>query len=136
MDQTHSVFMPGLTRRGPVYNAMGALPTVSPMIKYALMAGLLYLGAKKQIPFGILGGAGAAFAIWKLLPDAGGGAAAASGAPSATDISNLTVGAGDIAPTDFSQIPMPSGINFPTGSISGYQIGNPSQYEAPKAWQG
>lgn len=118
MDQTHSVFMPGLTRRGPVYNAMGALPAISPMVKYALMAGLVYLGATKKLPFGIAGGAGAAFAVWKLFPDVT-ASTAASGAPTAADISNLTAGAGNIVPPEFS--PSMPNVNFPSGSIAGYE---------------
>jgi hypothetical protein len=109
MDQTHSVFMPGLTRRGPVYNSAGenafgalTMPTLSPMIKYAIMAGLVYLGAKKKIPFGLYGGIGAAFAVWQLFPDA----------------SSLVPASG---------VPMPN-VQFPAGSISGMY--NPTNYSA------
>jgi hypothetical protein len=118
MDQSHSVFMPGLTHRGPVYNAtwgfMGDLrnqPSWSPphivnrgfgnvvnrqfrthpirnrafagvtnrpfaglgdlssdMLTYGLMAGLLYLGYKKQLPGGLAAGAAAAAAVWYFMP--------------------------------------------------------------------
>lgn len=66
MEQSHSVFAPGLTARGPVYNAMDGLPTVSPMVKFGLIGALLYLGMNKKIPM-IAAGAGA-FAIWQMLP--------------------------------------------------------------------
>lgn len=71
MNQMNSVFMPGLSARGPVYGAdasFGALPTLSPMMKYGLMAGLAYLGYKKTIP--MVAGIGLALALWKFLPDA------------------------------------------------------------------
>jgi hypothetical protein len=123
MDQTHSVFMPGLTRRGPVYNEagtgdlLGALPTVSPTVKYALMAGLAYLGYRKTIPLYVA--AIGAFALWKFLPDAATPSVTpASGAPNATDIANAAAGAGIIVPPDFSSVQMPD-VNFPAGSIAG-----------------
>jgi hypothetical protein len=80
------------------------------------MAGLVYLGMAKKLPFGTIGGAAAAFAVWQLFPATA--AAAASGAPTAADISTLTTGAGDIVPPEFSP-PMPT-VNFPAGSIAGY----------------
>src|SRR5882672_4521177 len=96
--QKNSVFQPGLTARGPVYNAtppgFGALPALSSPIKYGLIAALLYLGYAKKIPFGLPGGAAAAFAVYQFFPDAA--AAAAAGAPSAADIAASTAGAGNI----------------------------------------
>lgn len=103
--QENSVFMPGLTARGPVYNGMGALPVLSPMIKYGLMAGLLYLGYKKKLPLGVTGGLVAAAAIWKLFPDAA--PVAASGAPTAADIAASTAGSSNIAQPDFSDVTPP-----------------------------
>jgi hypothetical protein len=127
MNQTNSVFMPGLTRRGPVYNALGAnhgrnylnglgaylsaLPAIPSFAKYALMAGLLYLGYDKKLPFGVAGGAAAAFAVWQFFPDAS--APAASGAPTAADINVSTAGAGMVTP-DISSV-----LALPTPSLSG-----------------
>lgn len=120
--QTNSIFQPGLTFRGPVQNSPGqgyaglgalGLPILPPMVKYGLMAGLLYLGYKKKIPFGLPGGAVAAFAIWQFLPNAA--PAAASGAPSAADIAASTAGASDIAPPDFASVTPPA-VNMPAMS--------------------
>lgn len=72
MEQSNSVFMPGLTARGPVYGGsdglLGAMPTVSPMVKYGIMAAVAYLGYKKKIP--MAAALLAEFAVWKFLPDA------------------------------------------------------------------
>jgi len=119
MDQTNSIFMPGLTRRGPVYNAsysFAGLPAVSPVMKYGIMAALLYLGAKKKLPFGLYGGAAAAFAVYQFFPDAS-SVTPASGAPSASDIASLTAGSSTVQTPDISP-PMPN-VGFPSGSISG-----------------
>jgi hypothetical protein len=141
VEQSHSVFMPGLTRRGPVYNAsdgayglgsmparrfpsqpfsldylggttqpvapilnpamLGALPSLPPMLKYALVAGLLWLGAKRKIPFGLLGGAAAAAAVVTLFPD--------SSTPAAAPVT-ANVGPIDttIPPLDISTLPIPT----------------------------
>lgn len=64
MDQTHSVFMPGLTRRGPVYNSLGAMPVLSPNIKLAIELGLIAAGVMKKLPLPIA--LGAAFLLWKM----------------------------------------------------------------------
>jgi hypothetical protein len=107
--QQNSVFQPGLTARGPVYNAntFGALPTLSPMVKYGIMAALLYLGTTKKLPFGMAGGAAAALAVWKFLPDA----SPSAGAPSAADIAKLTANAVQPVSVDTSSISMP-GFDF------------------------
>jgi hypothetical protein len=135
MDQTHSVFMPGLTRRGPVYNTLGrirdrgsylgaymsGLPALPSYLKYGIMAGLVYLGYKKQIPLMLAGGA--AIAVWQMFPDASAVAAQGSGPPTALDISNTTAGAANITVDPTLAIP----------ALSGYFIGNAALL-APKAF--
>ena len=66
--QNNSVFMPGLTRRGPVYNSLGALPVLSPTMKFAAIAALLGLGYKKVIPMWAAGAG--ALALWQFFPSA------------------------------------------------------------------
>lgn len=99
MDQTNSVFMPGLTRRGPVYNSFGALPTISPGVKFAIEAGLLAAGVFKKLPLPIA--IGAAFLVWKMFPATP--APVASGL-TAADQSNMTT----VPPFDASQLQMPT----------------------------
>ena len=95
--QSNSVFMPGLTARGPVYNSLGALPALSSPIKFGLIGVLLYLGVKKKIPM-IAAGAGA-IGVWMLFPDA------AQAAPVTVDV---TKDIGTIPPPDYiSNITMP-----------------------------
>jgi hypothetical protein len=143
MEQSHSVFMPGLTRRGPVFNStdgvrglgsmparrfpsqpfsldylggppmiqpsapilnpamLGALPALSPMVKYGLMAALLYLGVKRKIPFGLMGGAAAAGIVWQFFPDS----ASAGAAPITANVGPIDT---TIPPLDISQMPLPS----------------------------
>jgi hypothetical protein len=138
MNQLNSIFMPGLTRRGPVYNStfgsitrpgpritrgnsnylnglgayLSGLPALPSMAKYALMAGLLYLGYDKKLPLGIAGGAAAAFAVWQFFPEAS-TAAQGSGAPTVSDITATTAGAGMITP-DISSV-----LALPTPTLSG-----------------
>jgi hypothetical protein len=124
MDQRQSVFMPGLTRRGPVINALGQylgdMSTLSPFVMYGAMAGLAYLAYKKKIPL-IAAGAGAAGIYYFMSGPTAVTAAQGSGLPSAQDISNTTAGAALIQPPDLSNIPTPI-VNIP--SLSGYFIGN------------
>lgn len=103
--QKNSVFMPGLTQRGPVYN-LGALPTVSPMIKYGIMAGVLYLGMKKKIPGGMLGGAALAFAVYNFLPST---ATAAPATLTTPPVDNTIDTSGDL-----QNISAPAGVSIAT----------------------
>lgn len=96
--QANSVFMPGLTTRGPVYNGMGALPSLSPAMKFALIAGLLGLGVTKKIPLGLAGIASAL--VWTLLPDA------ASAATTPITVTTNPVLTNPMA--DFSNMPLPT----------------------------
>lgn len=84
LSQRNSVFMPGLTSRGAVYNSsggmLGALPVVSPTVKYGLIAALLYFGTKKKISLPVLGAA--AFALYQFVPST----AVAAAAPITTNI--------------------------------------------------
>ncbi|MGH8336543.1 MAG: hypothetical protein ACRETL_06960 [Gammaproteobacteria bacterium] len=102
MNQQHSIFMPGLANRGPVYNAMDGLPTLSSGVKFALVAGLLAAGVMKKIPL-VYAGAGA-FALWTLFPDA------ASAAP----ITNPTPPTVSTMPVGDIFNPMP---NFPSFQV-------------------
>jgi hypothetical protein len=101
--QQNSVFMPGLTRRGPVYNAnpsfgsyLSALPTVSPGIKTAIIAALILAGVTKKIPLYVAGVG--AFAIWNFLPDG-----------TATPTAPITA---NINPTDLTSVAMPDFSNL------------------------
>jgi hypothetical protein len=84
--QGNSVFMPGMSRRGPVFNSpftLGALPTLTPPIKYGLMAAILAAAALKKISYPVAG-IGAA-AVYLLFPDAPAAAATlTTPAPDAT----------------------------------------------------
>lgn len=98
MDQTHSVFMPGLTRRGPVYNALGAMPVLSPNTKLAIQVGLFLAGVVfKKIPAPVA--LGAALLVWKLFPDTASAPVASTTPP-------------NVAPPDFSNyfstLPIPT----------------------------
>jgi hypothetical protein len=103
--QANSVFVPGLTRRGPVYNVvgpMGALPNLSPGIKFALEAGLIAAGIFKKVP--LVYAVGGAFLVYMLFPDATTGAVAnAAAPPMAVPQPNTT-----IAPFDASSLAMPT----------------------------
>jgi hypothetical protein len=103
--QANSVFVPGLTRRGPVFNVvgpMGALPTLSPGIKFALEAGLIAAGIFKKVPLPVA--VGGAFLVYMLFPDATTGAVANAAAPAmAVPTPNTT-----IAPFDPSTLTMPA----------------------------
>jgi hypothetical protein len=94
--QSNSVFMPGLTARGPVFNALSGLPALPSPVKFALIGGLLYLGMKKKIPM-VAAGAGAV-GVWMLFPDA------AAAAPVTVDVSKDI---GTIPPPDFTNLQMP-----------------------------
>jgi hypothetical protein len=100
MNQSASVFMPGLTARGPVYSAnsplgayLSGLPALPPMVIYGAMAAALFAGYKKMIPFGLAGGAALAFGIYELFPSS---ATSGSGAPTSSDIAASTAGASTI----------------------------------------
>lgn len=113
MDQTYSVFMPGLTRRGPVYNSLEGLPTFSPLMKFGLIGVLFYLGMSNKIP--MIVAAGGALAAWKFLPDT-------NTSPPIT--ANLN-------PADLNAPPPPfdaSGLTMPTVGIplSGYEDKTPN----------
>ena len=97
--QKGSVFMPGLTTRGPVYNALGALPALSSTMKLAIVGGLLAAGLLKKIPL-MYAGIGAAV-VWTMFPDA---AAAAPAAPIVLPPPDLS----QITPIDFSNIQAPA----------------------------
>jgi hypothetical protein len=137
MDQRHSVFMPGLTRRGPVINALGQylgdMSTLSPFVMYGGMAVLAYLAYKKKIPL-IAAGAGAAGIYYFMSGSTAAAAAQGSGVPSAQDISNTTAGAAIIQPPDLSNVPMPT-VSIPNMqlNLSGAFIGN-SPLAVPKAF--
>lgn len=81
MRQNNSVFMPGLTSRGPVYNSLGLLPTLSPMVKFGVIGALLYFSAvKKKLPLPVA--AVGAFAVWQFFPtDASASSTAATPSP-------------------------------------------------------
>lgn len=108
--QSSSVFMPGLTRRGPVYNAntqsnqtlgayLNGLPALPSGMTLAVMGGLLALGFFKKIPLPLAAvGAGAA---WFLMPQPA-GAAANAAAPA------MPLPAMPSPQLDLSQIPMPT----------------------------
>lgn len=141
MEQSHSVYMPGLTRRGPVFNStygfgampprafktqpynfgailtpgmLGALPALSPMTKYGIMAALLYLGAKRKLPLGLMGGAAAAALVWQFFPNA---ASATAAAPVTVDTSGMVA----IPPPDISNLPIPTvGIPAPNAPAQLY----------------
>jgi hypothetical protein len=90
VNQEYSIFMPGLTARGPVYRAnsplgayLSGLPALPTVVKYGAMAAALYAGYAKLLPFGIVGGAAAAFAIFEFFPDS---SVQGSGAPTAAQI--------------------------------------------------
>jgi hypothetical protein len=140
MDQRNSIFMPGLTRRGPVINALGKLkhrgpyfsglgdlPALPPLLKYGAMAALVYLGLTKKVPLLMAGGA--AIAVWQVFPDAP-AAIQGSGAPSAQDISVTTAGAATIPAPDLSNIPIPN-VSIP--ALSGYFI-SPAPKLNPRAF--
>jgi len=107
LSQANSVFMPGLTRRGPVYNAspgFGDLPTLSPGVKFALEGGLLAAGLFKKIPL-VYAIAGAAL-VYFMLPDTASAGAAANAASAAMPIDTSSL---NTVPTlDISSIPMPT----------------------------
>lgn len=127
MNQANSVFMPGLTARGPVYKAnsplgayLSGMPALSPMIKYGAMAAALYAGYAKILPFGMMGGAAAAAAIYTLFPDA---STAGSGAPTPAQIASSTSGAN--APIDLTS-DINASVAAMTPSLSGFF--NPGKY--------
>lgn len=103
LSQQNSVFMPGLTSRGAVYNAdgnsgFGALPPISTPIKLGLIAAVIYFGMQKKIPLPVLGAVG--FGIFKFFPDA---VAAGTSAPVTTNL-NPTMPI-DINPGDLPTMP-------------------------------
>jgi hypothetical protein len=100
MDQTHSVFMPGLTRRGPVYNALEGLPTISPGVKFAIEAGLIAAGLFKKVPLPVA--IAGAFFVWKMFPD---------NAPITANINPASLTT--IPPFDASQLQIPT-VGIPT----------------------
>lgn len=129
MNQKNSVFMPGLTTRGPVYNAnsplgayLSGLPALPSYVIYAAMAGALFAGYKKILPFGMAGGAALAFGIYELFPMSD-SAVQGSGAPTPAQISASTAGAATI-PDLTSAIN--ESVNALAPSLSGYY--NPGRY--------
>jgi hypothetical protein len=112
--QTNSVFEPGLTRRGPVFNAgtnFGDLPSLSPTVQFALEAGLLAAGLFKKIPLPYaVGGAALLYFLFSqssstavAAPTTGAAANAASpGMP--IDTSSLN----QVPTLNTSNIPMPT----------------------------
>lgn len=97
--QQNSVFRPGLTMRGPVYNSMGALPTVSPGLKTAIMAALILAGVTKKIPLSVA--AVGSFAIWKFISDG------TTAAPITANLNPADLNAPP-PPFDASQLQMPT----------------------------
>jgi hypothetical protein len=104
--QQNSVFVPGLTRRGPVYNVvgpMGGLPSLSPGIKFAIEAGLIAAGIFKKLPLPLA--IAGAFAVYQLFPDSTTGSVANASTPAAPiDTSSLL----QVPAFDASGLPMPS----------------------------
>jgi hypothetical protein len=118
MDQTHAVFMPGLTRRGPVYNStyafgsyLSALPVLSPTMTYAILAAIGYLGLKKTIPLWAAGAA--AVAVWKMN--------AGASAPVVANVGPIA----PIAPFDSSGMVAPAALN------GFYVMGQPTSSVGP-----
>lgn len=133
MNQQNSVFMPGLTARGPVYKAdsplgsylssyLSGLPAIPSTVKYAAMAAALYAGYSKMIPGGLITGAALAAGIYSLFPDS---AVQGSGAPTAAQVAASTAGAGTIDQTALSSAIQDS-VNAMTPSLSGFFA--PSRY--------
>ena len=129
MNQKYSVFMPGLTARGPVYAAnsplgayLSGLPALPSVAIYGLMAASLFAGYKKMLPFGIAGGAGVAAAIYFLFPNSD---TSGSGAPTAANISAATAGAATIDTTALTNS-INDSVAAMTPSLSGFF--NPSKY--------
>jgi hypothetical protein len=121
VNQEYSVFMPGLTARGPVYGAnsplgayLSGLPALPSTVKYAAMAAALYAGYAKILPFGLAGGAAAAAAIYSLFPDA---ATVGSGAPTSTQIAASTAAIN--APIDLTS-DIQASVAAMTPSLSGF----------------
>lgn len=124
MNQAESIFMPGLTSRGPVYRAnaplgayLSGMPALPPTVIYGAMAAALFLGYKKVLPFGIAGGAALAFGIYELFPS---NAVQGSGAPTAADIAASTTGINQI------QTDVNSAVAAMSPSLSGFF--NPGRY--------
>ena len=104
--QRNSVFMPGLSRQGPVYNSnyMSGLPALTSGMKLALVAGLLAAGMFKKIPL-MYAGLGA-FAVWSFFPDDTSAATLATPAAVAPIVLPAPVISTPVL--DLSQIPMPT----------------------------